>query len=280
MVAKDRPIIVLSTGRAGSTLLQKLMNTNQDTLIWGEHAGILTPLMNATKAVSRSEWIPEQVPRGEWLLQKDRPLNEERWTAWDGSFSREGFHKHMKQFIDDLFSKDVPDNVRWGFKEIRYSSLDVMDFMIKIYPQAQFIFLLRNPIDSCISFAGALAPKDSKTSNDFSSTISDIADRQIKRKFEFFKEAMEHYPQNSRVVFFEQLVEKHCEVLDGISDFLGLSTGFNEYQVACIMKKDIVSERKRTSKEQQAMLKNMALQLLQEELEWYESIDSETRLHN
>ena len=36
MQSEHRPVVVLSSGRSGSTLLQKLLNTHPDLVIWGE----------------------------------------------------------------------------------------------------------------------------------------------------------------------------------------------------------------------------------------------------
>ncbi len=277
MHPKDRPVIVLSTGRAGSTLLQKLLNTHPALVIWGEHAGILRQLMMAWKVVFKSEWIPDQVPRGEWLLQPDRPLNADRWTAWDGSFSKQGFSRNMKQFVDSLFCEDIPEQTRWGFKEIRYLQIELMDFIAELYPHAQFILLLRNPIDSCVSFTAALAPKKSALPEDYQEVLSNIVNKQIKPVSCFFADAMEHYPENARVVLFEQLVENPGKVLGDLTGFLGLSPGFEDSAVAEIMRNDIVSERRRTSDEKKSMLRNMAMPLLREQIEWYERIASSLR---
>ena len=46
-----------------------------------------------------------------------------------------------------------------------------------------------------------------------------------------------------------------------------------------ILKKDIASERQRTDKKQLAMLKSMALPLLEKQLEWYKSIACEITSH-
>lgn len=275
MHPKDCPITVLSTGRAGSTLLQKLLNTHPSLLIWGEHAGILNQLMIAWRVVSRSEWISDNEPRGSWLLQKERPLNSDRWTAWDGSFSKQGFRLRMKRFIDSLFCDDIPAHIRWGFKEIRYHQIELMDFWSELYPQAQYILLVRNPIDSSVSFAAARTPKGGATRDDICITMNNIVNKQIKPVFSFFREAMERYSNNAHPVLFEKLVEEPERTLEGIGSFLGLDSEFDTDAVSMIMAKDIVSQRKNTSQGQKDMLRSMALPLLKEELEWFESFSGE-----
>ncbi len=270
--SKERPVVILSTGRAGSTLLQKLLNTNEELLIWGEHEGVLNSLMNTWRMVSHSEWISDQDPRGSWLLESDRPLNVERWTAWDGSFSKQGFNQCMKTFVDSLFCKDVPENIRWGFKEIRYRKIEVMDFWSDLYPDTQYILLLRNPVDSCISFASARSQKDAATSEEeLNKIMTHVVDNQIKPVFNFFREAMDKYADQSLSVVFEDLVEEPMKVLNGVEEFLDLGAWFDPENVSMIMGKDIVSQRKRTSRELKDKLREMALIMLADELDWFES---------
>ena len=114
------PVVILSSGRSGSTLLQKLLNTHPELVIWGEHAGFLNGLMRSWKAVMNAEWIPDKVPRGLWLMNRDRPVDAEKWTAWDGPFSKVMYHEAIRGMLDSLLAKGLPDEVRWGFKEIRY----------------------------------------------------------------------------------------------------------------------------------------------------------------
>jgi len=279
-VSKERPVVILSTGRAGSTLLQKLLNTNQELIIWGEHDGILHPLMHAWQKVSRSEWIAENEPRGEWLLDKDRPLNADRWTAWDGSFSKQGFNQSMREFVDKLFCSDVPENIRWGFKEIRYRGVGIMDFWSELYPDTQYIFLIRNPIDSCISFTtsrlqneGATDEKlqnESATDEELLHTMANVAENQIRPVFNFFEEAMIKYAGQSLPIIFENIVDEPIKTLDRVEKFLHLESGFDEGNVSKIMGKDIVSQRKRTSPELKEKLRVMALTMLSDELDWFE----------
>jgi hypothetical protein len=178
----------------------------------------------------------------------------------------------MKTFIEGLFCEDIPEQIRWGFKEIRYCQIELMDFLCELYPHAQFILLVRNPIDSCISFTTALAPKASVGPEDFRRVMGNIVDKLIKPVFRFFPEAMEQYPEKARIVLFERLVEDPHKTLEGIVEFLDLSPGFDNDAVLEIMKNDIVTERKRTSEERRAVLRDMALPMLERELAWYDRI--------
>ncbi len=285
---RERPVIVLSAGRTGSTLLQKLLNTHEGLVIWGEHDGFLNPLMQSWKAVSRSKWIPDTKPRGAWLLEKPRlrwpladkrRLNAGKWTAWDGSFSKQSFNSSLRQFVDSLFCDNVPQTMRWGFKEIRYRNIEFMDFWSDLYPEAQYIFLLRNPIDTCLSFTAASA-KESKepiSEDNYQMITRFIADQRIKPAFSFFSEAVNKFGGVSHTVIFEDLVEDAGKVLGDIECFLELESGFDPGKVSKIIRKDIVSQRKETGPELRQMLSDMAMPLLEKELELFATVQRSHR---
>jgi hypothetical protein len=269
---KDRPVVILSAGRSGSTLLQKLLNSHEDLVIWGEHDGLLNLFMRSWKAVCRSRWIPENEPQGAWLLEEDRPLNVDKWTAWDGSFSKQDFNKYLKRFIDNLFCENVPDDLRWGFKEIRYRNIDFMNFWSDFYPETQYILLMRNPIDSCLSFAiaAANAQKNPATEDEYVNIMSFVAEKQIKPIFNFFSEAMTKFDGAVHAVIFENLVDDTAKVIDDIDNFLMLESRFDSEKVSKIIQKDIVSQRAQTSLELRQILRERAKPLLEKEMEWFE----------
>lgn len=270
MDQRNRPIVVLSTGRAGSTLLQKLLNTHQELLIWGEHGGILNSFMNAARVVSRLEWIPEEKPRGSWLLEKDRPLEVDRWTAWDGSFSKSGFQQHLKAFIDGLFCEEVPRNIRWGFKEIRYRTIELMDFWSSLYPESQYILLVRNPVDSCVSFTLSITP-DNATVDEIQENVDRMVSTQVKPVILFFRGVLKKYSDNVYPVLFQNLVREPHETLEDIRKYLGLASEFDRESVVRMMSKDIVSQRKRSNRSMQDLIRNMTTPLLHDEQKWFNS---------
>jgi len=268
----DNPVIILTTGRSGSTLLQKLLNTNTDLIIWGEHLGILNQLMNAWKAVQQSQWIPESQARGQWLLSDRWDLHADRWTAWDGSFSKRDFIEHLKGFTDNLFCRNVTENCRWGFKEIRYSKIEIMEFILELYQNAQFILLLRDPVDSCASFASVSLTGGVGGNETVKARTQEIAKNQIKPFYNFCAKAVSRFPDITCRVLFENLVEDPLGVLDRIRNFLGLATEFNDQDVAEMMSHDLVSQRSRIGLNQLKNLKSLAHECLQEESLWYKSL--------
>ncbi|MGH9380123.1 MAG: sulfotransferase family protein [Thermoanaerobaculia bacterium] len=262
-------MIVLSTGRAGSTLLQKLLNTHPELVIFGEHAGFLNALKAAWLTVARCEWIPEDEARGRWLLESDRPLNPERWTAWDGSFSQQDFSRGVRELLDKLFAERVGEGRRWGFKEIRYSQTEVLDFLIAIYPEAQFILLLRDPVDSCVSFASAAVQNERASLEDYGAWVARFADNQVKPFFLFYQEAASRLGERARTVFFERVTASPYATVAELGEFLRLGAPFDEAAVAKIARQDIVSQRKRSPPEQLDGLRKLASAVLAAEAGWY-----------
>ena len=53
------PVFLVGTGRSGTTLVQRLLNSYSDTLIWGEHAGFLQQYSEAYNLLSKSPSMDE-----------------------------------------------------------------------------------------------------------------------------------------------------------------------------------------------------------------------------
>ena len=64
----DQPLFVLSSGqRCGSTLIQRLLNSNHDILIWGEQHGYLNGFLREYRAFL--EWESEYSHHRKTFLQ-------------------------------------------------------------------------------------------------------------------------------------------------------------------------------------------------------------------
>lgn len=153
------PIFILSSGRCGSTLLQRILNTYPDITIWGEHGGILR------QVAEEYFWLLER-PGNDQFLFGNRPdgaavtreqIEEEKkpgnWQAWLNWFSRtdlpEIFRAHLRSYFQPPF---LPADSRWGFKEIRYGLDDrVIEFLNLLYPDAIFVFMARDGFNTVAS---------------------------------------------------------------------------------------------------------------------------------
>jgi hypothetical protein len=146
MNPSQAPVFIFSSaGRTGSTLLQRLLISTRDIMIWGEHDGAMV------------------AAAGQLL---------ERLQAWhgltDGRQQQEAFARHghdawipnltppMNAFIDGLramFTESMGAEARrlgyprWGFKEIRHDG-NAAVLRKTLFPGARFIFSVRHPAEA------------------------------------------------------------------------------------------------------------------------------------
>lgn len=148
----DRPIFLISSARSGTTWLQKIINVHPSIVMWGEHSGFLRGVSESYQSVMNEKLIldrDEENMEKEFFLEKNTSLDFN--PVWMNSFSKESMKLTYRDFVVRTFADDVGVNSRWGFKEIRYCEKNVLNFLLSLFPSAQFIFLERNIIDVCRS---------------------------------------------------------------------------------------------------------------------------------
>lgn len=131
-------IAIVTYGRSGSTLLQRIVQTIPGSCIRGENNGAFNPLYRAHQRARRARFEFGSAPtksRNPWFGAECIELD---------SYSRS---------LADTFIKHIlnpPIDVRWvGFKEIRFSELgdnfdDALDFLHAYFPNVHIIFNTRN----------------------------------------------------------------------------------------------------------------------------------------
>lgn len=141
----ERPIIVASMGRSGSTLLQRLLNVHPEVTIWGEHGGFLRGLVEAYKLVGVEPSHREQLEAG--FEQRNTiigPLDEhDKFRPWVSPFRPDDMVDRLREFVVDTFTEGLTPDIRWGFKEIRYSGAELRRLM-ELFPHAQLVILARD----------------------------------------------------------------------------------------------------------------------------------------
>ena len=147
----EQPIFLLSAGwRSGSTLLQRLLMSDPQVLIWGEpydECGIIQALADSMKAF-RPGWPP-----ADYYYDGSEPVQlSGEWIA--NLFpSLEELRKAQRAFFDALFAEPArkAGTRRWGIKEVRLGA-EHCYYLRWLYPNAQFVFLYRNPFDAYRSY--------------------------------------------------------------------------------------------------------------------------------
>ncbi|WP_051338821.1 sulfotransferase family protein [Sulfuricella denitrificans] len=148
----EEPVFLLSAGwRSGSTLLQRLIMSDSQVLIWGEpydECGMIQALAESMKAF-RPDWPP-----AEYYYDGTPPADlSGNWVA--NLFpSLEDLRKGHRAFFDTLFSEPAKRGgaARWGIKEVRLGSEHAL-YLRWLYPKAKILFLYRNPLDAYRSYA-------------------------------------------------------------------------------------------------------------------------------
>jgi hypothetical protein len=140
------PVFLLSCAhRTGSTLLQRLLNSCSDILIWGEHDGYLNRFTGSFEALldwqgrftgSRAGFVEGGYDQ---FLPNMVPQESELWAA-------------AAAHVRALFGLPASTLGRpiWGFKEVRYGA-DVAVFLQRCFPQARFVHLTRDVVDVLLS---------------------------------------------------------------------------------------------------------------------------------
>lgn len=151
------PIFILSSGRSGSTLLQRMLNCCPGVTIWGEHSGLLAPLAAAYfHAVEHPLMLRNiysqnrSVDVSELLSERRQP---DQWQAWMNWWRPEDMDEAFRAMVASMFQPPaLGARCTWGFKEIRYGVGDrTIEMLARLFPTARFVFLSRNGLNTIAS---------------------------------------------------------------------------------------------------------------------------------
>lgn len=153
----DSPIFIFGQARSGSTLVQRLLNSLDRVIIYGEHIGMLNGIAATYSAFVNSPIL-------------DQFLVKNAAEAGDAAFKRlkdpTDFAPHVngltlahvqnsyRNFVRQMFHC-IPStqDYRWGFKEICYQQ-EVFEMLRALFPAAFFVFVVRHPVDHIASKEG------------------------------------------------------------------------------------------------------------------------------
>ena len=150
----EAPIFLLSAGwRSGSTLLQRLIMSDPKVLIWGEpydECGLIQALADTLKAF-RPGWPPPEYFYDFYARRTSEQLTG-KWIANLFPALPDWRNAHRALF-DTLFSLPAKQRgaSRWGIKEVRLG-VEHCAYLRWLYPNARFILLYRNPLESYRSY--------------------------------------------------------------------------------------------------------------------------------
>ena len=161
----DRPVLLVGSGRCGSTLLQSVLNTNPEFLIWGEHNGFLRQIAAAYYDAVHPRFPDQSALDAVDRIKKLRSAR--RWSAWDNLCGTEEFRERFRGFTRSLFAGPT-SRARWGFKEIRYGHTPddrTLRFMFDCFPETRLLILVREPEATIFSVLSHWAFADQRQGN-------------------------------------------------------------------------------------------------------------------
>ena len=158
----SQPIFIFSAGwRSGSTLLQRLLMSSQQILVWGEpygHTGLIDSLLQPLKGIT-SSYPPSKYFANHYLDHNDSDkIHSVLSHYWVANLYPDPYYlveSHIS-FLTNLFEKPAREKgfKQWGIKAVRLD-IDCAIYLNWLFPQAKFLFLYRNPYHTYTSYRGS-----------------------------------------------------------------------------------------------------------------------------
>lgn len=212
LTQNESPIFIFASGhRCGSTLLQRILNSNPNILIWGEQNGLL------------SYFIDSNIMLREW----ESSVSESRKVFLNSGY--DNFSANMMPedyeirdsaiaYISTLFGIPASKQNRsiWGFKEVRYG-MKIAMFLQECFPKARFIHLTRNLEDCFLSMKRWEVDAQNAWNRNW--TLQSIEKWEIiNRSFLEYKDAL----SKIITVRYEDMIADRDQFLHLLEDFLDL----------------------------------------------------------
>ncbi len=138
-------LFVMTYGRSGSTLLQGILNSIPGYLIRGENRQVLIHVYRFHRTAVKQRALHRRGQR-----QRDEPVGgltpTKSWYGMDNFGVRASLRDARRLALDTLL-RPQPDTRVTGFKEIRWTSDDVGEYVAwlrKVFPGARFVVNTRD----------------------------------------------------------------------------------------------------------------------------------------
>lgn len=155
------PVFLFAAGwRSGSTLLQRLIISSGQVLMWGEAGGALNTLHDTAERYAQMVGPGNVAFRhgmggsGGDSLKNFREKGEAGVHEWIACMNmpEEAIYSGLRSFFDHIYSDPAAEMgyPRWGVKEV-ISGVETARFLRALYPSAKFVFLVRDPFACLLS---------------------------------------------------------------------------------------------------------------------------------
>jgi hypothetical protein len=224
------PIFLFGSGRCGSTLVQRAINAHPEVVMYGEHEGFLGPVANSYHKLTQTKDV-ERFVFGDEAVSPDLihgPIKDSNVDiCWVNNFTREDVYREHRNLVLNLLTRGLDlDEVHWGFKEIRYrKGQHTLWFLREMFPNCQFVILLRDPLDTIVS--GFLAWENPTALLQEENRVMTMASNRIdgwNEKYGYLMNYARNNPDGLLVVKYEELVRAPAHWMQEIFNLLELET--------------------------------------------------------
>ena len=147
--ASAGPILVLASGqRCGSTLVQRLLSSHPEVLVWGENGGHLGDILRASRTLQ--EW-------DEGVAGRARDVYEDGGhQSWMANLlpPPETVADAARAYLETLFAAPAAarGRPRWGLKEVRFGVAEA-ETIRELHPGTRVVHVTRDPRKVLVSLA-------------------------------------------------------------------------------------------------------------------------------
>jgi hypothetical protein len=147
--ASSAPILVLASGqRCGSTLIQRLLSSHPEVLVWGENGGHLREVLHGSRTLQ--EW-------DEGVAGQARDVYDDGGhQSWMANLlpPPETVADAARAYLHTLFAAPAAERgrPRWGLKEVRFAREDA-EAVRELHPGTKVVHVTRDPRKVLVSLA-------------------------------------------------------------------------------------------------------------------------------
>lgn len=147
----EEPVFLLGTGwRSGSTLLQRLVVSSGQVMIWGEPYDLAwypQRLADSLRPMGGGWPLPEHI-----LDRKEEANPAELSATWIATTSPHPRHllSAHRSFFVELLAVPAREHLgypRWGLKDVRFGASEI-HYLRMLFPRARMVLLVRDPVSS------------------------------------------------------------------------------------------------------------------------------------
>lgn len=223
MSQDEKIVLIVATGRSGSTTLQRIINTIPNSNICGENYGAILALLQFYRNIKVSTC--KYIPGGKTPLSYNDILRNGIKPSWYNSYNIDDIVQQIRQMIRKLFQGTNASTI-WGFKEIRFDNNQVtlLNEFVELFPHTKIIIHIRENI----------------TQQSKSSWYRHNPNESVKYLQEYNKQLISYYQQHTSYCYlstFERMFE--IDHVRNIFTYIGCDNHFNEKSIRDILQNNI-----------------------------------------